>query len=153
MLLSGLTVWYIDPNGVETLWVGREDGSALPANGTRLMYFTAGFQGTNALGASVTFNQFPFTIESMSRSTTGTYQFVFGGILQYNSSGIFVTPVKVDTIISRVATSQGVVALDNGLNKTVINMTFYDYTGALVDPSSGSPVFPQFKVEAVNLLS
>jgi hypothetical protein len=24
----GAQVWYIDPNGVETLWVGREDGSA-----------------------------------------------------------------------------------------------------------------------------
>ena len=28
LLPAGLTIWYIDPNGVETLWVGREDGSA-----------------------------------------------------------------------------------------------------------------------------
>jgi len=32
-LPAGLQVWYIDPNGVETLWVGREDGSAWPAVG------------------------------------------------------------------------------------------------------------------------
>jgi hypothetical protein len=32
-LPSGQQVWYIDPNGVETLWVGREDGSAWPAVG------------------------------------------------------------------------------------------------------------------------
>jgi hypothetical protein len=32
-LPPGLTIWYIDPNGVETLWVGREDGSAWPAVG------------------------------------------------------------------------------------------------------------------------
>jgi len=32
-LPAGLTIWYIDPNGVETLWVGREDGSAWPAVG------------------------------------------------------------------------------------------------------------------------
>jgi hypothetical protein len=32
-LPPGLQVWYIDPNGVETLWVGREDGSAWPAVG------------------------------------------------------------------------------------------------------------------------
>jgi hypothetical protein len=30
---NGLQVWYIDPNGVETLWVGHEDGSAWPAVG------------------------------------------------------------------------------------------------------------------------
>jgi hypothetical protein len=28
LIPAGLTAWYIDPNGVETLWVGREDGSA-----------------------------------------------------------------------------------------------------------------------------
>jgi hypothetical protein len=31
LIPAGLTAWYIDPNGVETLWVGREDGSAWPA--------------------------------------------------------------------------------------------------------------------------
>jgi hypothetical protein len=32
-LPAGLTIWYIDPNGVETLWVGNEDGIAWPAVG------------------------------------------------------------------------------------------------------------------------
>jgi len=32
-LPAGQQVWYIDANGVETLWVGREDGSAWPAVG------------------------------------------------------------------------------------------------------------------------
>jgi hypothetical protein len=32
-LPPGLQVWYIDPNGVETLWVGRESGTATPSNG------------------------------------------------------------------------------------------------------------------------
>jgi hypothetical protein len=32
-LPPGLQVWYIDPNGVETLWVGREDGTAWPSCG------------------------------------------------------------------------------------------------------------------------
>jgi hypothetical protein len=33
LMAPGLTAWYIDANGVETLWVGREDGSAWPAVG------------------------------------------------------------------------------------------------------------------------
>jgi hypothetical protein len=32
-LPAGQQVWYIDANGVETLWVGRENGSAWPAVG------------------------------------------------------------------------------------------------------------------------
>jgi hypothetical protein len=33
-------VWYIDANGVETLWVGREDGSAWPAVGYKEAFLT-----------------------------------------------------------------------------------------------------------------
>jgi hypothetical protein len=43
-LPAGLQVWYIDPNGVETLWVGRENGSAWPAVGYK--EFTADISGT-----------------------------------------------------------------------------------------------------------
>jgi hypothetical protein len=43
-LPAGAQVWYIDANDVETLWVGREDGSASPAVGYK--EFTAGISGT-----------------------------------------------------------------------------------------------------------
>jgi hypothetical protein len=38
-LPEGLTVWYRDENDVETLWVGREDGSAWPARGWKEFVF------------------------------------------------------------------------------------------------------------------
>jgi hypothetical protein len=38
-LPAGQQIWYIDPNGVETLWVGREDGSAWPAVGYKEFVF------------------------------------------------------------------------------------------------------------------
>ena len=47
-LPEGLTVWYIDPNGVETLWVGREDGSAWPAVGYKEYVALLTQTGTNA---------------------------------------------------------------------------------------------------------
>jgi hypothetical protein len=40
-----LQVWYIDPNGVETLWVGREDGSAWPAVGYKEFSVTLSYTG------------------------------------------------------------------------------------------------------------
>jgi hypothetical protein len=42
-LPAGLTAWYIDPNGVETLWVGREDGSAQLVGGALVGEFTPTF--------------------------------------------------------------------------------------------------------------
>jgi hypothetical protein len=43
LLPEGLTIWYIDPNGVETLWVGREDGSAQLVGGALVGTFTPTF--------------------------------------------------------------------------------------------------------------
>jgi hypothetical protein len=40
ILPAGQQVWYIDPNGVETLWVGREDGSAQLVGGALVGTFT-----------------------------------------------------------------------------------------------------------------
>jgi len=60
-LPAGLQVWYIDPNGVETLWVGREDGSAWPAVGYKEYVADVSYSGAtltttvrmNTLGAVV----------------------------------------------------------------------------------------------------
>jgi hypothetical protein len=52
-LPAGLQVWYIDPNGVETLWVGREDGSAWPAVGYKEYRALISQSFTNAPVATV----------------------------------------------------------------------------------------------------
>jgi hypothetical protein len=46
-LPAGQQVWYIDPNGVETLWVGREDGSAQLVGGELVGDFTPIFFTTD----------------------------------------------------------------------------------------------------------
>jgi hypothetical protein len=78
-LPAGLQVWYIDPNGVETLWVGREDGSAWPAVGYK--EYVAGLTqaGTNAPVATVLSNTLGTV--TLARSNVGQYSF--------NSSALF----------------------------------------------------------------
>jgi hypothetical protein len=64
-LPAGQQVWYIDPNGVETLWVGREDGSAWPAVGYKRLVVRI----TNPTDASfsVLYSDFAsFTLEKQS---------------------------------------------------------------------------------------
>jgi hypothetical protein len=55
-LPAGQQVWYIDPNGVETLWVGREDGSAWPAVGYKEYVALLSQSGTSAPTVSVLSN-------------------------------------------------------------------------------------------------
>jgi hypothetical protein len=57
-LPAGQQVWYIDPNGVETLWVGREDGSAQLVGGALVGTFTPIFTVADAgtITASTTLN-------------------------------------------------------------------------------------------------
>ncbi len=72
----GLTVWYIDTNGVETLWVGREDGSAWPAVGYKEYVALLTQTGTNAPVATVLSN----TLGAV------TYQYNAVGSYQANSA-------------------------------------------------------------------
>jgi hypothetical protein len=56
---NGLQVWYIDPNGVETLWVGNEDGSAQLVGGALVGTFTPVY--TISGGDIVTIGDFTLT--------------------------------------------------------------------------------------------
>jgi len=56
ILPAGQQVWYIDPNGVETLWVGNEDGIAWPAVGYKEYVALLTQTGTTAPVASVISN-------------------------------------------------------------------------------------------------
>jgi hypothetical protein len=75
-LPAGLTVWYIDPNGVETLWVGREDGSAWPAVGYKEYVALLTQTGTNAPVATVLSN------------TLGTVTYQYNNVGQYQANSV-----------------------------------------------------------------
>jgi hypothetical protein len=84
-LPTGLTAWYIDANGVETLWVGREDGSAWPAVGYKeyvadVLYLGSTFtvtERTNTLGNVV-----------WTRSTTGVFAGTLAGAFNKTDWGV-----------------------------------------------------------------
>ena len=74
-LPAGLTVWYIDANGVETLWVGNEDGSAWPAVGYKEYVALLTQTGTNAPVATVLSNMLGSA--TWSRADAGSYVLTF----------------------------------------------------------------------------
>jgi hypothetical protein len=97
-LPAGQQVWYIDPNGVETLWVGREDGSAWPAVGYKELRFI-GFYSSfdleasislvekNEIGASLSISDITATGYSVSIGIDRTGPYNTGGIANNLDSG------------------------------------------------------------------
>jgi hypothetical protein len=89
ILPAGQQVWYIDPNGVETLWVGREDGSAWPAVGYK--EFTAGISGTTVTVIKNDLSVTPTATVTGSETTLSfsTDQWAVGNVrlLPYTSQG------------------------------------------------------------------
>jgi hypothetical protein len=94
----GLQVWYIDANGVETLWVGREDGSAWPAVGykeLRFIGFYSSFDSEasislvekNEIGASLSISDITATGYSVSIGIDRTGPYNTGGIATNLDSG------------------------------------------------------------------
>jgi hypothetical protein len=76
-LPAGAQVWYIDANGVETLWVGHEDGSAWPAVGYK--EFTG----------AISFEESTVTIVYTSTNTIGTISFQrVGSLSLYAITGV-----------------------------------------------------------------
>jgi hypothetical protein len=69
----GLQVWYIDANGVETLWVGREDGSAWPAVGYKEYVAVLNQLGTNAPVATVKIDTIGLAGAVFARTQDGLY--------------------------------------------------------------------------------
>jgi len=72
-LPAGAQVWYIDANGVETLWVGNESGTATPSNGYYEYIATGGLSSSPIISDTLKntisfFNNLTFT-----RTGTGTY--------------------------------------------------------------------------------
>ena len=78
-LPAGQQVWYIDANGVETLWVGHEDGSAWPAVGYKEYSALLNQNSTSAPVATVIVNTIGIN-PAYSRSGNGEYTATFTGI-------------------------------------------------------------------------
>jgi hypothetical protein len=111
-LPAGQQVWYIDPNGVETLWVGREDGSAWPAVGYKEYVALVTQTGTSAPVATVLSN------------TLGTVTYGYGNVgeytINYPTSTVPYPKKQERTIISN---SDAFFAdiYSNGATQTVVN--------------------------------
>jgi hypothetical protein len=71
-LPAGQQVWYIDSNGVETLWVGREDGSAWPAVGYK-EYVGRIYKDGLAYTVITEKNEIQASPLTVSLSATGTF--------------------------------------------------------------------------------
>jgi hypothetical protein len=89
-LPAGQQVWYIDANGVETLWVGREDGSAWPAVGYKELRLNITQTSTNAPSVVALKNDFGGTFSS-DYLDVGEYEITssagFGSTDDYGVSG------------------------------------------------------------------
>jgi hypothetical protein len=90
-LPAGQQVWYIDANGVETLWVGREDGSAWPAVGYKEYVAFLSQSGTDAPVATVLSN------------TLGSVVWSYEGVGQYHGTSSLITATQ--TFLSFSSTS------------------------------------------------
>jgi len=88
-LPAGQQVWYIDANGVETLWVGREDGSAWPAVGYKEYVALLTQTGTNPPVATVMYNTLGTIL--WDRSTQGNYSGPIAVSPAVQDSNCFVT--------------------------------------------------------------
>jgi len=113
----GAQVWYIDANGVETLWVGREDGSAWPAVGYKEYVAILEQSGTNAPTATVISNTF------------GTVAWA------YNSSGTYSAPLAsspqlkiVGNITNQCFTTEYFITLTPTAN--LITLTTFNNAGS-----------------------
>jgi hypothetical protein len=82
---AGRQVWYIDPNGVETLWVGREDGSAQQVGST----VTSFVPTITVDGGTIT------TTDSLFLTKIGNLVSI-GGTVRYTVTGSPLDPFSIN---------------------------------------------------------
>jgi hypothetical protein len=122
-LPAGQQVWYIDPNGVETLWVGREDGSAWPAVGYKEYVALLTQSGTDAPVATVLKNDI------------GTLTPARSGVGNYVLLGTTLDQAKTTVAFSSTSANRGLNLGDesgpitygdvgNGVGFSVVDSTF-----------------------------
>ena len=133
-LPAGQQVWYIDANGVETLWVGNESGTATPSNGY-YEYIAIGTLSSSPVITSTLKNTISFFNNlTFTRTGTGVYT------LNTNQSAQDPTTVCFSTI-SALSVSGSTNASQLRATKVVnfvgdnykIVLSTLDATGATVD--------------------
>jgi hypothetical protein len=136
-LPAGQQVWYIDANGVETLWVGREDGTACPSSGYYEYIAVGSISATPGITSTLK-NTIPFFNNlTFTRTGTGTYA------LDTNQTSLNpVTTCFVSQSDGSVSGSGNIVQLrvrkakNFGGDTYKIVFTTLDATGALLDAIS-----------------
>jgi len=141
-LPSGQQVWYIDPNGVETLWVGREDGSAWPAVGYK--EFVAGCSISTTSAPQIT-RVDANTLGTVTTSgTAGEYAFTFSafGALPFGSLKVLaVGMLSQSYVVSEGAgTKYFITGSGAGITQSTdvgrFNVVLYNTSGSVVSPDS-----------------
>jgi hypothetical protein len=119
-LPPGQQVWYIDPNGVETLWVGREDGTAWPAVGYKEYVATVSFEqlfvqeqavSLNTIGP-ITFTQIPnsavYEISGAGEDASKLFLMAYGQDT-FGSNVVFGTITSSPLAITFINATDGVI--------------------------------------------
>jgi hypothetical protein len=105
-LPAGAQVWYIDANGVETLWVGHEDGSAWPSVGYKeFTAFLANYGTTTAPVATVKIDTIGGTT-TYTRQDVGIYRAVNPAFVTTDVDPVIVRYVSVDDNAYVIQTQQ-----------------------------------------------
>jgi hypothetical protein len=128
-LPPGLQVWYIDPNGVETLWVGHEDGSAWPSVGYKEYDVLLTQAGTNAPVATVGVNT--VGVVQLGYSAAGTYS--ASSSIIATSSRAWIDPFKL------AQNTEGAIAKIEGVNNGSILFSVVSPEGNVNDELDSTP--------------
>jgi hypothetical protein len=132
-LPAGQQAWYIDGNGVETLWVGREDGSAWPAVGYKEYVAILEQSGTSAPTDTVISNTF------------GTVTWAYGNVGTYNAP-LASSPLSkiVATITNQCHTAEYFIILEPTANS--IRLSTFDNVG-----SSANDILGQVSTNRISI--
>jgi hypothetical protein len=128
-LPAGAQVWYIDANGVETLWVGHEDGSAWPAVGYKEYDVLLTQAGTNAPVATVGVNT--VGVVQLGYSAAGTYS--ASNSIIATSSRAWIDPFKL------AQNTEGAIAKIEGVNNGSILFSVVSPEGNVNDELDSTP--------------
>jgi hypothetical protein len=142
-LPAGQQVWYIDPNGVETLWVGRQDGSAWPAVGYKeyvAQYSVSGSGAPVISGNGAVVN----TLGTVTTSGTGgayIFQFSAPGALPFGELKVMAFGVLSQSYVSaQISGTKYFItgSSDNNITQSSdvgrFNVALYNTLGSQVSP-------------------
>jgi hypothetical protein len=134
-LEAGEEIYYQDANGVQTLWVGNEDGEAWPSVGYKEIVLDMSQEFTSAPTiVAVKINQTPYSNFETERSGAGSYSLTFDGSSTYGFS-----MCEVLTGVGGGFTSTASHSIHLSTSTNEISILFANYSGSAADIGAGSP--------------